>query len=66
MVSVDRTIAAGHRLIHDGAQVIALFEADAGVVTETHHTIYVGTLDECRVEITRLGLAEEAFGNDPA
>ena len=43
------------RLIHDGSDVIALFEASG--ITETINTLYIAaTEDECQAEIARLGL----------
>lgn len=61
-MAINRTTKAGHRLIHDDVQVIALIEATSGVVTETRHKIYTGTLDACRAEIARLGLSENIDG----
>jgi hypothetical protein len=44
------------RLVHDGVNIIAFFEAEG--VTSTINQLFTGTEDECLDEIVRLGLVE--------
>ena len=43
-----------YRLIYNDTDALALIEAIG--TTRTKHTVFTGTLDECRAEITRLNL----------
>jgi hypothetical protein len=45
------------RLVHDGKNVVALFESEG--VTSTKNRLFCGTKEECEAEIARLGLAPQ-------
>lgn len=52
------------RLVHDGKDVMALFES-GGYTTTIHNVFEAQTRDECLAEIERLGLVYEAQVNQP-
>lgn len=43
------------RLVHNGSEVLALFESVG--ITSTINRLFTGTAAECQAEIERLGLA---------
>ena len=42
------------RLVHDGVKVLDFFESQG--ITGTRNTLFVGTEEECKAEIEKLGL----------
>ena len=48
---------ACYRLVHDGKNVLALFESEG--VTSTKNRLFCGTKEECEAQIARLGLAPQ-------
>lgn len=56
-ITVNQYSGDGWRLIHDGENVLNLFYVESGI-TQTINDLFVGTKEECRNEIERLGLEE--------
>lgn len=56
-ITVNQCQGSGWRLVHDGNSVLNLFYVESGI-TQTINNLFVGTEEECRAEIMRLGLTQ--------